>query len=89
MANPQPELRPQRQPGPRPSPGSQLAQVLSSLEEAPGTSGEIAAVTGLPMKHCSEYLRVLLARGFATRKPIAGSAGRAFLYSLASQSSSA
>lgn len=64
---------------------TQIEQVEQALREGPGTSVEIAAATGLPMKHCSHYLRVLLAARRVRRRPFNDGRqgrrpGRVFLY---------
>jgi hypothetical protein len=47
---------------------TQAERILAALREGPGTSGEIAAETGLPLKHCCAYLRSLWQAGRLRRE---------------------
>jgi predicted transcriptional regulator len=42
---------------------TQVALVLAVLEEGPSTAPEMAAETGLSLKHCSAYLTTLVNQG--------------------------
>lgn len=46
---------------------TQQERVLAVLKEGPSTSTEIAAETGLSVKHCSAYLIALEQRGIIRR----------------------
>lgn len=47
--------------------GTQRARVLAVLSEGPSTAPEMAAETGLGLKHCSAYLTTLVAEGIAEK----------------------
>ena len=46
---------------------TQFNRVLEVLKDGPCTSSEVAAETGLPVKHCCVYLRDAWQAGIATR----------------------
>jgi len=65
---------------------TQRAAVLAALEQGPGTSRDIAAVTGLSVKHCSSYLTDLWRAGMVQRQPFEEPPARgrsSFLYQIA------
>lgn len=65
-------------------PDSQRGRVLAVIEEGPATSPEVAAETGLPVKHCNAHLRALWQVGVLTRVPGPRNGGRpAHIYRLA------
>lgn len=40
---------------------------MRALEDGPGTTREIAIETGLPLRHCSAYLSLLVKKGLVER----------------------
>jgi DNA-binding IclR family transcriptional regulator len=48
---------------------TQKAQILSVVTEAPATTPEVVALTGLPLKHCCAILRDLWKAGVIKREP--------------------
>lgn len=46
---------------------TQIARVLQAIDAGAKTSLEVEAVTHLPLKHCSAYLRTLETRGIIHR----------------------
>jgi predicted ArsR family transcriptional regulator len=66
-------------------PGSQRDRVLAVIEEGPATTPEVAAETGLSIKHCCAHLRALWEIGLLERKPghrTRQGGRRPFIYSL-------
>ena len=48
---------------------TQKAQILAVVMEAPATTPEVVALTGLPLKHCCAILRDLWKAGAINRVP--------------------
>jgi hypothetical protein len=48
---------------------TQKAQILAVVVEAPSTTPEVVALTGLPLKHCCAILRDLWKAGSINREP--------------------
>lgn len=62
---------------------TQKAQILSVVLEAPATTPEVVALTGLPLKHCCAILRDLWKAGAINREPFHRlKLARTFLYSV-------